>query len=96
MREVRVESLERLEITGGEIRILANSGDLSLVFPHLVWEKVLAEYSSPSEPSQSELEALMALKQVLKGAPTRTRGARSRSASPTPGRAATTPPCGAC
>ena len=66
MREVRVESLERLEVTGGEVRMLANSGDLALVFPRTVWEKALAESSSPSEPAQRELEELMALRRLLK------------------------------
>jgi hypothetical protein len=66
MREVRVESLERLEVTGGEVRMLANSGDLTLVFPRAIWEKALAESSSPSEPAQRELEELMALRRLLK------------------------------
>ena len=35
MREVRVTSLEKLEATNGEVRVLANSGDLTLVFPQL-------------------------------------------------------------
>jgi hypothetical protein len=66
MREVRVESLERLEVTDGEIRMLANSGDLALVFPRALWEKALAESSSPSEPAQRELEELMSLRRLLK------------------------------
>ena len=66
MREVRVESLERLEVTGGEVRMLANSGELTLVFPRTIWEKALAESSSPSEPTQRELEELMALRRLLK------------------------------
>ena len=33
MREVRVESLEGLENTGGEVRLSANSGGLEVVFP---------------------------------------------------------------
>jgi hypothetical protein len=66
MREVRVESLERLEVMEGEVRILANSGDLALVFPHAVWDKALAEASPPSDPAQVELEELMALRQLLK------------------------------
>jgi hypothetical protein len=66
MREVRVESLERLEVADGEVRMLANSGDLTLVFRRAVWEKALAESSSPSEPAQRELEELMALRRLLK------------------------------
>ena len=66
MREVRVTSLQRLEATDGEVRILANSGDLALVFPREVWESALAETVSPQEPTPEELEELLALKQRLK------------------------------
>ena len=66
MREVRVTSLQRLEATGGEVRILANSGDLALVFPREVWESALTETLSPQEPTPEELEELLALKQRLK------------------------------
>ncbi len=43
-------SLEKLEATDGEVRILANSGDLALVFPRELWESMLTEVSS-SEPA---------------------------------------------
>lgn len=66
MREVRVTSLERFEATDGEVRILANSGDLALVFPREVWESALTETVSPQEPTPEELEELLALKQRLK------------------------------
>ena len=66
MREVRVTSLERFEATDGEVRILANSGDLALVFPREVWERVLTETTSPQEPAPEEIEELLALKQRLK------------------------------
>ncbi len=66
MREVRVESLDKLEVTEGEVRILANSGDLALVFPRTLWESAITEVSSPSEPTPKELEELMALKRLLK------------------------------
>jgi hypothetical protein len=66
MREVRVTSLQRLEATDGEVRILANSGDLALVFPREVWESALTETVSPQEPTPEELEELLALKQRLK------------------------------
>ncbi len=66
MREVRIESLEKLEITNGEVRILANSGDLVLVFPRILWKNAIAESSSPSEPTLEELEELATLKQRLK------------------------------
>jgi hypothetical protein len=66
MREVRVTSLERFEATDGEVRILANSGDLALVFPREVWERALSETTSPQEPTPEEIEELLALKQRLK------------------------------
>jgi hypothetical protein len=66
MREVRVTSLERFEATDGEVRILANSGDLALVFPREVWERALTETISPQEPTPEEIEELLALKQQLK------------------------------
>ena len=66
MREVRVTSLERFEATDGEVRILANSGNLALVFPREVWERALSETISPQEPTPEEIEELLALKQRLK------------------------------
>jgi hypothetical protein len=66
MREVRIESLQKLEVSDGEVRILANSGDLALVFPHALWKNAVAESFSPSEPTPKELEELAALKQRLK------------------------------
>ena len=66
MREVIVTSLERFEATDGEVRILANSGDLALVFPREVWERALSETISPQEPTPEEIEELLALKQRLK------------------------------
>ena len=66
MREVRVTSLERFEATDGEVRILANSGDLALVFPREVWERALTETIPSQEPTPEEIEELLALKQRLK------------------------------
>jgi hypothetical protein len=66
MREVRIQSLERVEGTDGEVRILANSGDLSFVFPRDLWENAIARACPPSGPTQGELEELAALKQRLK------------------------------
>ena len=66
MPEMRVESLEKVEVTDSEVRILANSGDLALVFPRALWERALTEVSSPSEPTSRELEELMTLKRLLK------------------------------
>ena len=67
MREVRVTSLQRLEATGGEVRILTRdaSGDLTLVFPREVWESALTETISPQEPTPEELEELLSLKRQL-------------------------------
>ncbi len=66
MPEMRVESLEKIEVTDSEVRILANSGDLALVFPRALWESALTEVSSSSEPTSRELEELMTLKRLLK------------------------------
>jgi hypothetical protein len=66
MPEMRVKSLEKVEVTDSEVRILANSGDLALVFPRALWESALTEVSSPSEPTSRELEELMTLKRLLK------------------------------
>ena len=66
MHEMRVESLEKIEVTDSEVRILANSGDLALVFPRALWESALTEVSSSSEPTSRELEELMTLKRLLK------------------------------
>jgi hypothetical protein len=66
VREVRVKSLENVETTDGEVRILANSGDLVLVFPASLWEGAISVASSSSEPTQSELEELALLRRRLK------------------------------
>jgi hypothetical protein len=66
MREFKVQNLDRLEVTDGEVRILANSGDLALVFPRAIWEGMLEEASSPSGPTSEELEELATLKRRLK------------------------------
>ncbi|MDX6380135.1 MAG: hypothetical protein QOI57_1159 [Rubrobacteraceae bacterium] len=55
MRKVKVMSLDKLEVTNGEIRIFANSGDLVLAFPQALWENVLTEASSPSETTPEDL-----------------------------------------
>jgi hypothetical protein len=66
VREVRVKSLENVETMDGEVRILANSGDLVLVFPASLWEGAISAASSSSEPTQSELEELTLLRRRLK------------------------------
>jgi len=66
MREVKIESLEKLEVTEGEVRILANSGELVLIFPHALWENAISESSSSPEPTPKELGELQTLKRRLK------------------------------
>jgi len=66
MREVKIESLEKLEVTEGEVRILANSGELVLIFPHALWENAISESSSSPEPTPEELGELQTLKRRLK------------------------------
>ena len=65
MREVRVTSFERFEAMEGEVCIIANSGDLALIFPRELWESMPTEVSSPSSPSEpatEELEELVELR----------------------------------
>ncbi len=64
MQEVRVKSLDGLEATDGGVRVLANSGELALVFSREVWE-ALAEASPPPEPDAAELEELEELRRGL-------------------------------
>jgi hypothetical protein len=66
MQEVRVESLEGLEMSGGQIRLSANSGSLSIVFPKEVWDHILANTPASEEPVADELEELHLLKEELK------------------------------
>ena len=67
MQEVRVESLERLETLEGRMRISANAGSLSIVFPREVWENLLANAPTSAEPTPEELEELANLKEQLEG-----------------------------
>lgn len=62
-------SLDGIEVSNGEVRILARdaSGDLALVFPQTLWESVLREASSPSEPTPEELGELRELRRRLGG-----------------------------
>jgi hypothetical protein len=66
MQEVRVESLEKLEELGGQMRLSANSGRLSIVFPKEVWDHILANAPISEEPEAAELEELNLLKEQLK------------------------------
>jgi hypothetical protein len=66
MQEVRVESLERLEMSGDGMRLSANSGSLSIVFPKEVWDHILASAPASEEPDTAELGELDLLKDQLK------------------------------
>ncbi|MCA1848150.1 MAG: hypothetical protein LC704_04020, partial [Actinobacteria bacterium] len=66
MQEVRVESLEGLEMSGGQMRLSANSGSLSIVFPKEVWDHILANAPASEEPAADELEELQLLREQLK------------------------------
>jgi hypothetical protein len=63
---VRVESLEGLEMSGDQMRLSANSGALSIVFPKEVWDHILANTPASEEPAEDELEELQLLREQLK------------------------------
>ncbi|HET7479157.1 MAG TPA: hypothetical protein VFJ72_06540 [Rubrobacteraceae bacterium] len=65
MREVRIESLEGLEITDGEVRLPADSGRLHIVFPIEVWSSLLASIPTREEPNPEELSELEDIKRHL-------------------------------
>ena len=64
MQEVRVESLEGLEALGGGVRLSANAGTLSIVFPKEVWDHLLAN-APESSPAPEELAELDLLREQL-------------------------------
>jgi hypothetical protein len=66
MQEVRVESLEKLEMLEGQMRLSANSGSLSIVFPKEVWDHILTSAPVSEEPEAPEFEELEDLKDQLK------------------------------
>jgi hypothetical protein len=66
MQEVRVESLDGLEVRGRELRLSANAGRLRIVFPKEVWNHVLMSAEASEEPDAAELEELYELKERLK------------------------------
>ena len=57
-------SLDGLKTTDGGVRVLANCGELALVFSREVWE-ALAQASPPPEPDAAELGELQALRRGL-------------------------------
>jgi len=58
MREVKVESLEKLETQVGQMRLSANAGSLCIVFPQEVWQDLLSGAPIFAEPTHEELEVL--------------------------------------
>ena len=65
MQEVRVESLEKLEVLGDETRLSANSGALHVVFTKEVWDH-LTNVPASEEPEAAELQELESLREHLK------------------------------
>lgn len=53
-----MESLEGLERRGGRIRLSANAGSLSIVFPEDVWERATADAVPGPGPTPAELSEL--------------------------------------
>jgi hypothetical protein len=66
MQEVRVESLDGLEVRGSELRLSANDGRLRIVFPREVWDHVLMSVEASEDPDAAELEELYDLREKLK------------------------------
>jgi hypothetical protein len=66
MQEVRVESLDGLEVRGRELRLSANAGRLRIVFPKEVWDHVLLSAETSEDPDATELEELRDLGDRLK------------------------------
>jgi hypothetical protein len=66
MQEVRVESLDGLEVRAGELRLSANAGRLRIVFPREVWDHVLESAEASEEPDAAELEELRDLEDRLR------------------------------
>jgi hypothetical protein len=65
MHEVRVESLEGLTSTGSELRLTANGGNLSIVFPRDLWESILDNALAEEEPDPRELDELEEIRRRL-------------------------------
>src|SRR5215211_9280522 len=66
MQEVRVESLDGLEIRGDELRLSANAGRLRIVFPKEIWDYAVTSAAASGEPDAAEFEELHDLKGKLK------------------------------
>ncbi|HET7270462.1 MAG TPA: hypothetical protein VFI90_05180 [Rubrobacter sp.] len=60
-----MDSLDKLEAHGGQMRLSANAGSLIILFPQEVWEDLLANAPAFEEPAPEELEVLDLLKEQL-------------------------------
>ncbi|QYJ17285.1 hypothetical protein Rxycam_03127 [Rubrobacter xylanophilus DSM 9941] len=58
MHEVRVESLDGIKLTGGELWLSVNAGSLNLIFPREVWQELLSGIPDAEEPRPEELAEL--------------------------------------
>ena len=70
-----MESLDKLETQGGQMRLSANAGSLRITFSQEVWEHLISNAPAFEEPTPEELEELDLMKQQLE------RYARRRSFS---------------
>ncbi len=60
-----MESLEKLEAQGGQMRLSANAGSLRIIFPQEVWQDLLSDAPTFEEPTYEELEELDRIKEQL-------------------------------
>ena len=60
-----MKSLEGLEALGGEMRLSANAGSLSIVFSKEIWDHILANLPASREPAPEELAELDLLRERL-------------------------------
>jgi hypothetical protein len=67
MQEVRVESLDKLEARGGCMRLSANSGALLIDFPQKVWDNLLTNAPTFTEPTHEERAELAHIEEQLRG-----------------------------
>jgi hypothetical protein len=65
MHEVRVESLDRVELMGGELWLSVNSGSLNLILPRRIWDELLSGVFEAGEPGPKELAELDRIKSLL-------------------------------
>ncbi len=65
MQVVRVESLEKLEAQGGQMRLSANAGSLRILFSQEVWKDLISNAPAFEELTLEELEELGFLREQL-------------------------------